>query len=52
MGQKVRAQEKQVVGLKEEPDVAANWLQRCCFALQKVTDVPSVTYTQGKIHKE
>ena len=51
MGQKVRAQKNQVAELEEEPEVIAKWLQRHCFALQKATDVPVVTYTQRKIHK-
>lgn len=48
----MRAQKKQVAELEEEPEVIASGLQRHCFALQKVTDVPVVTYTQRKIHKQ
>lgn len=47
MGQKMRPQNKQGAELEEEPEVMASHAQRHCSELQKVTDVPAVTYTQS-----
>lgn len=47
MGQKMGPQSKQGAELEGEPGVMASLPQRRgCFELQKVTDVPAVTYTQ------
>lgn len=43
---KMRPQSKQGAELEGEPEIKANHPQRHCFELQKVTDVPAVTYTQ------